>query len=160
MPIHGRPPPLMPPNKIIHEPPTTSSRTSSYGISAIICCFTVSAAGAVRSGARSVAQFAGTKLSFVSPPTTTSNAKAPTWTTRSCICSRQTECKGIMREWEKLGDEYACMLDYTLLIISLLKQTPRNGAHFTFILTKQLLTLPMQTMHDFIYRYMNNSLDI
>eukprot|EP00956_Cyclotella_meneghiniana_P028866 scaffold68395_cov53-Cyclotella_meneghiniana.AAC.1 len=95
--------------------PPQAARLPTASVLSSAASVTVAAAGAVRSGARSVAQFAGTKLSFVSPPTTTSNAKAPTWTKRSCICSRQTECRGIMREWEKLGDEYACMLDYVFI---------------------------------------------
>ena len=82
MPIHGRPAALLtPPNKIIHEPPTTSSRTSSYSISAIIGCF-CRHLGLGRGSCPfwrsiSVARFVGTKLSFVSPspPPATSNPK-------------------------------------------------------------------------------------
>ena len=79
MPIHGRSPPLTPPNKIIHEPPTTSSHTSSYGISAIIGCFCHHLGRGGCPFWRSIScPFAGTKLSFVSPATATSNPKRPT----------------------------------------------------------------------------------
>ena len=114
VPNHGRPPLLSrQTNQPMSHQPTQAAHAPTASALASAASVTVSAAVAVRSGAQSIANFAGTKLSFMNPPTR--KPKHPDWTTRSCICNRQSECKKIMREWEKLGADYAHMLDYAFI---------------------------------------------
>ena len=85
-----------------------SSNNMSRQLPQSACAYTASAASiivlaavAVPSGVQSIAHFAGTKLSFVSP--LTSKLKHPNQIARPCICNWQSKCKDIMHEWKNLA---------------------------------------------------------
>ena len=63
--------------------------------------------------------YAGTKLSFVSPPT--SKLKPSNWTTRSCICNWQSEWKEY-----KLSDRWDCRIVHWRRWWSINKETVAN----------------------------------